>query len=139
MNYNWDTEYKNMWDERYKKDVYVYGKEPNDFFKACLVKFNPGSILMPADGEGRNGVFAAKKGWVATSFDLSAEGKAKAWSLAHEYSVTINYIVGNFEALAFEKEQFEAIGLIYADKGFTFMSAYVAATGFENFIAAPKL
>ena len=114
MNDNWDTEYKNMWDERYKKEVYVYGKEPNHFFKEWLVKFKPVSILMPADGEGRNGVFAAIEGWAVTSYDLSEAGRAKALSLAREYNVTINYIVGDFEALAFEKKKFDTIGLIYA-------------------------
>ena len=31
--------------------------------------------LLPADGEGRNGVSAGKQGWRVTSFDLSKEGK----------------------------------------------------------------
>ena len=102
------------WDERYKDPEFAYGKEPNLFFKEWLPKFEPGSILMPADGEGRNGVFAAQLGWKVTSFDLSAEGKAKALQLAKENSVTLEYIVGDFEQLKFEKESFDAIGLIYA-------------------------
>lgn len=114
MNDNWNNEYKKMWDERYKNEDYVYGKEPNDFFKNWVQKFKPGSILMPADGEGRNGVYAAKIGWSVTCFDLSVEGKTKALSLAKESKVRINYKVGDFEAITFNKEQFDAIGLIYA-------------------------
>jgi SAM-dependent methyltransferase len=102
------------WDERYKDPEFAYGKEPNLFFKEWLPKFEPGSILMPADGEGRNGVFAAQIGWKVTSFDLSAEGKAKALQLAKENGVALEYIVGDFEQLQFEKESFDAIGLIYA-------------------------
>jgi SAM-dependent methyltransferase len=114
MNESWDKEYKNMWDERYKDDEFVYGKNPNIFFKEWLQKFEPGSILMPADGEGRNGVFAAQLGWKVTSFDLSEEGKTKALELSKENHVTISYIVGDLEQLKFETASFNGIGLVYA-------------------------
>lgn len=102
------------WDERYQDQEFAYGKEPNLFFKEWLQKFEPGSILMPADGEGRNGVFAAQTGWKVTSFDLSIKGQSKALQLADENSVNLKYIVGDLENLKFEKEAFNAIGLIYA-------------------------
>ena len=102
------------WDERYKEREFAYGKNPNMFFKAWLPEFAPGSILMPADGEGRNGVFAARLGWKVTSFDLSVEGQSKAWQLAKENRITLEYLVGDFEQLEFEKATFDAIGLIYA-------------------------
>lgn len=112
MNKSWDKEYKNMWNERYMDNDFVYGKEPNLFFKEWLQKFEPGYLLMPADGEGRNGVFAAQLGWEVTSFDLTEEGKLKALELAKENKVTIDYIVGDLEELQFNKESFDAIGLI---------------------------
>jgi len=102
------------WDERYKEQEFAYGKEPNTFFKEWLPLFEAGSILMPADGEGRNGVYAAETGWWVTSCDLSIEGQSKAMQLACERGVTIEYIVGDLELLGFEKETFDAIGLIYA-------------------------
>jgi len=102
------------WDERYKDKEFAYGKEPNEFFKEWLPKFENRKILMPADGEGRNGVFAAKSAWKVTSFDLSIEGKSKAMKLADEMNVSLDYIVGDFENLDFEKEAYDAIGLIYA-------------------------
>lgn len=102
------------WDERYKGNEFAYGKEPNLFFKEWLPKFEPGAILMPADGEGRNGVFAAQLGWQVTSFDFSAEGRSKAQQLAGEQHVALEYIVGDFEQLHFEKNVFDAIGFIYA-------------------------
>jgi SAM-dependent methyltransferase len=114
MNQPWDEQYKNMWDNRYKDEQYAYGKEPNLFFKEWLQKFKPGTILMPADGEGRNGVFAAQSGWEVTSFDLSVEGRAKALQLAKENNVTLEYQVGDLNELNFEAEYFDAIGLIYA-------------------------
>lgn len=102
------------WDERYSGNAFAYGKEPNLFFKKCLQKFEAGTILIPADGKGRNGVYAAQLGWQVTSFDLSTEGRSKALQLANENEVTIDYMVGDFEQLEFEKEGFDAIGLIYA-------------------------
>src|SRR6186713_952554 len=90
------------WDERYKDQEFAYGKEPNRFFKEWLSKFKPGSILMPADGEGRNGVFAARQGWEVTSLDLSVEGQSKALKLAKEHHVSLTYIVDDLERLHFE-------------------------------------
>lgn len=114
MEKTWDEEYKDRWDERYNDSAYAYGKIPNVFFKECLEKLDIGSLLMPADGEGRNGVFASQLGWDVTSFDLSEEGKLKALKLAKEKQVALHYVVGDLEQLEFEKESFDAIGLIYA-------------------------
>ncbi|PQJ10798.1 SAM-dependent methyltransferase [Flavipsychrobacter stenotrophus] len=104
----------NKWDERYKEEQFAYGKEPNLFFKEWLGKYTPGAILMPAEGEGRNGVYAAEQGWQVTAFDQSVEGQAKALLLAEERGVSIEYVVGDLEVLDFDKERFDAIGLIYA-------------------------
>lgn len=102
------------WDERYKEQEFAYGKDPNVFFKEWLPKFAPGSILMPADGEGRNGLFAARTGWKVTSFDLSIKGRSKALQLARENDVELEYIVADLDHLRFERGSFDAIGLIYA-------------------------
>jgi len=102
------------WDDRYADKAYAYGEEPNAFFASQLANFEPGNILMPADGEGRNGVFAATQGWKVTAADLSVEGKKKALALARSKSVELDYHVGQFQELEFEKESFDAVGLIYA-------------------------
>lgn len=109
-----DKLYKNRWDERYGETEYAYGKDPNVFFKRCLASLIPGHILMPADGEGRNGVYAAEKGWQVTSTDLSQEGKFKTLELAKERRVTVEYLVGDLEKMDFPYDSFDAIGLIYA-------------------------
>lgn len=105
---------KEFWDDRYKDPAYAYGTEPNQFFKEQLQQLNPGTILLPADGEGRNGVFASRSGWQVTSVDLSAEGRSKAFALAAANKVTLDYIVGDLEELHFEPASFDVIGLIYA-------------------------
>jgi 2-polyprenyl-3-methyl-5-hydroxy-6-metoxy-1,4-benzoquinol methylase len=102
------------WNDRYSKDEFAYGEEPNNYLKEQLAKLTVGTILFPAEGEGRNAVFAAKLGWNVSAFDISNEGKSKAIKLAEKNNVTIDYKVGELETLNFESEQFDAIALIYA-------------------------
>lgn len=110
MNDTW-TE---RWNDRYSNAAFAYGEEPNNFFKEQIEKLNPGTILFPAEGEGRNAVYAAKLGWEAAAFDISEEGKNKALKLAEANNVTIDYKVGELETLNYQPEQFDAIALIYA-------------------------
>ncbi|RSC93600.1 class I SAM-dependent methyltransferase [Tenacibaculum singaporense] len=109
-----DLKYKEFWNEKYQNTNFAYGKDPNLFFKEELQKIKTGKILLPADGEGRNGVYASKLGWDVTATDLSIEGKSKALKLANEFSINLQYIVGDIQDLEFPKESFDAIGLIYA-------------------------
>ncbi|WP_430730127.1 class I SAM-dependent methyltransferase [Tenacibaculum sp. SDUM215027] len=109
-----DIKYTAFWDERYQNLDFAYGKEPNLFFKEELQKLKKGTILLPADGEGRNGVYASKLGWDVTATDLSSEGKSKAQKLANESGVTLKYVVGDIQNLEFTKESFDAIALVYA-------------------------
>ena len=82
-----------FWDERYRSEQYVYGETPNKYLAGKLAGLKPGKILFPADGEGRNGVYAATLGWEVFAFDQSAEGKRKAEQLAAKKGVHINYAV----------------------------------------------
>jgi SAM-dependent methyltransferase len=102
------------WNERYSNDEFAYGEQPNNYLKEQLEKLNPGTILFPAEGEGRNAVFAAKLGWRVSAFDISVEGKNKALRLAAANNVTIDYQVGELQTLNYTTAQFDAIALIYA-------------------------
>ena len=102
------------WNDRYSKDEFAYGENPNNYLKEQLEKLDPGKILFAAEGEGRNAVFAAKLGWEVSAFDISIEGKNKALRLAESNNVTIEYKVGELETLNYDNDQFDAIALIYA-------------------------
>jgi len=102
------------WDDRYKSEEFAYGEDPNNYLKEQIEKLNTGTILFPAEGEGRNAVFAAKLGWKVSAFDISEEGKNKALKLAEANNVTIDYKVGVLETLNYKVEQFDVIALIYA-------------------------
>lgn len=102
------------WNERYRKEEFAFGEQPNNYLKYQLEKLTAGSILFPAEGEGRNAVFAAKPGWAVSAFDISVEGQRKASRLTATSKVTIDYQVGELQTLNYEAEQFDAIALIYA-------------------------
>ena len=112
------------WNERYSDEAFAYGEEPNQYLKEELEKLPAGRILFPAEGEGRNAVFAAQLGWDVTAFDISQEGKNKANVLAEKRSVNIDYQVGPLVQLNFETAQFDAIALIYAHFPAKIKSAY---------------
>lgn len=113
-----------IWDERYTQEGYAYGEKPNVFFREQLEKLNPGTLLLPAEGEGRNAVFAARLGWNVVAFDQSKAGKKKALALAEKNQVHLEYQVGEFASLFFEEASFDAIGLIYAHFPAEVKSAY---------------
>ncbi|MDT7829762.1 class I SAM-dependent methyltransferase [Pricia sp. S334] len=93
----------NKWNQRFAKEGYTYGKDPNVYLREQLTTLPPGKILFPAEGEGRNAVFAAKLGWEVSAFDISVEGKKKALKLAEAEGVTIDYQVGTLDAVSFKR------------------------------------
>ena len=103
-----------FWNQRYSATEYAYGESPNEFLKQELPKIKPGKILFPAEGEGRNAVFAASLGWDVTAFDPSIEGKRKAQELADKHNVTINYKVTDYHNVNFQENYFDCICLTYA-------------------------
>lgn len=104
---------KDFWNERYGQPTYIYGEGPNLFFKKRLGGLDPGKILMPADGEGRNGVYAATIGWDVTSFDFSEGGQKKAFALARKNKVNIKYEVCSLSDMVITPCTFDAVGLFY--------------------------
>jgi len=104
---------QNQWDERYARQEYVYGTEPNKFLKEQLAKLKPGNILFPAEGEGRNAVFAASRGWQTVAFDQSLAGQKKAFRLAKEKGVSIDYTIQLLDEWNPEPDQYDCIALIF--------------------------
>jgi len=104
---------QNQWDERYARQEYIYGTEPNKFLKEQLFLLKPGRILFPAEGEGRNAVFAASLGWKTDAFDQSVEGQKKALKLATHKGVTINYYIQSLNDWNPEPDQYDCIALIF--------------------------
>lgn len=102
-----------FWDERFSTDEYIYGKNPNKFFKEQIDKLKPGRLLLPGEGEGRNSVYAAIKGWKVDAVDFSQTAKEKALKLAKNNNVNINYILSNLVDFIPRENCYAAIGLVF--------------------------
>ncbi|MEP2239452.1 MAG: class I SAM-dependent methyltransferase [Maribacter sp.] len=104
---------KDFWNERYDEESFAYGNAPNEFFKQQLDKLKVGSILLPAEGEGRNAVYALSKGWEVLAFDFSESAKTKAQQLAIKSGFNIEYQI--IDALKFKSsKKFDVIAFCYA-------------------------
>lgn len=106
---------KNKWDERYSEREFVYGEEPNDFLVKHYSEIKQGGrVLCLAEGEGRNGVFLARKGFEVVAVDQSGVGLKKAEKLAERYGVNISTKVIDMHDLHLVDEQWDAIVSIFA-------------------------
>ena len=106
---------KEFWDERFSQDDYVYGEEPNVWLANQINNMPVGKkALFPAEGEGRNAVYAAQLGWDVTAVDISHAGKKKALQLARKKGVPIQYELQSVTEFDFGKAQYDLIVLIFA-------------------------
>lgn len=105
-----------FWEKRYLIKDYVYGTRPNEYFRQQLeAAGKPGRLLLLAEGEGRNAVYAAQKGWQVTAVDFSAKGREKALALASERGTNIDYLLADIQHFNFaEHAPWDLIGLVYA-------------------------
>ena len=103
-----------MWDERYKSDEYIYGKDPNEFLANAVGKIPKGKVLCVAEGEGRNAVFLAEHGYEVTAVDSSAVGLEKARQLAQERGVSIQTIVCDLAHFNIEPQSWDGVVSIFA-------------------------
>jgi SAM-dependent methyltransferase len=113
--YTFEKKYmsKQEWDSRFRTEEYIYGVNPNNFLKKCLLGLKPGRILFPAEGEGRNVVYAAGLGWDTFAFDQSETGRDKALQLAEKNKVTIHYDLYSLEEWEVKAELYDCISLIF--------------------------
>lgn len=102
-----------MWEERYAASEYIYGTEPNVWFRQFIEQNKPGTLLMPADGEGRNSVFAAGHGWRVSAFDFSSKALEKATKLAADANVSVDYRTGDALTIEYPENSFDAAGIFF--------------------------
>lgn len=102
----------NFWNQRYAENETVYGPEPNVYFRNFLGTQKPGSILLPAEGEGRNAIYAASLGWETDAFDFSPVAREKALKRAKELDLNINYFTSTIEEYTASK-CYDVVALIY--------------------------
>ncbi len=80
-----------FWDRAFDIPGYKYGEEPNAYLVAVEPRFSRGArVLLPGDGEGRNGTWLAGRGHRVTTVDGSRVGIRKARALAAARGVTLD-------------------------------------------------
>ncbi len=104
---------KEFWNERYNQKDFAYGIRPNQQFNDFLNTIPVGRLLLPAEGEGRNAVFAAKIGWQVDAFDISEAGKQKAIHLSNIENVKISYQIDDFSSFTAEPNTYDCIAFIF--------------------------
>jgi hypothetical protein len=103
-----------FWDERYSAEEFIYGAEPNQFFKEEIDKIQtPGRLLLPGEGEGRNAIYAAGCGWQVDAVDQSLIAKLKAESFAAKSNVKINYSVADLNTFSLKNNYYDCAAIIF--------------------------
>ncbi|WP_439112687.1 class I SAM-dependent methyltransferase [Hydrogenophaga sp.] len=104
----------NFWDHHFSVTGFKYGTAPNAFLVAQAHRLRPGSdVLVPGDGEGRNGVWLAQQGHRVSAMDGSAVGLQKAQALAAERGVTLQTVLGDLADWAPEPASVDAVVLTF--------------------------
>ena len=99
-----------MWDERFSATEPVYGDAPNAFVAQQASRFQPGmSLLVPADGYGRNGVWLAKQGFRVHTVDLSPVGVARARQAAQHAAVNMTIEQADLTTWSWPEGQFDGV------------------------------
>ena len=102
-----------MWNERYGKDEYIYGTQPNSFL-AENANLLTGPVLSLAEGEGRNAVFLASLGLDVLGVDASDVGLAKAVKLAERKGVVMQTMVVDLATFEPSEKSFGSVVSIFA-------------------------
>jgi len=104
----------NPWDQRFAADDYVFGTEPaKALLKLETFLIPEGKTLVVADGEGRNSVYLASRGFDVTATDYSEVGLAKARRLAEERGVSVHYVVEDIFQRDWSSEQYDNVIAVF--------------------------
>ncbi|NBX93741.1 MAG: class I SAM-dependent methyltransferase [Proteobacteria bacterium] len=111
-----------LWEERYQKTGYLYGKEPSDFLKSYVGFLSKGLALDVAMGEGRNAVYLAQQGFKVEGLDCSSQAIEKAKALALEKSVALEAKVQNLDFFLMPLMKFNTVVMTYYKPAVRFFS-----------------
>ena len=123
------------WNNRFSKDSYVFGTEPNAWLREHASVWSSGAkILFVADGEGRNSVWLAKQGHQVDAFDISDVGVAKARRLAQECQVSVNFAIAGCDDFAWKPNHYDGVAAIFVQ----FADPMLRSRLFENMARSLK-
>jgi SAM-dependent methyltransferase len=105
------TDATEFWNERFDKEEFIFGKEPNEYLVDQSKRFlTPGNkVLCIADGEGRNGVWLAKQGMHVVGFDASDIALAKAKQFAKDNRVEVEYSFSDTDSFTWQTNSYDVV------------------------------
>ncbi len=103
-----------FWDDRFAEPGFKYGTQPSAFMREQAGVLAPSSrVLVPGDGEGRNGVWLAQQGHQVLSVDSSSVGLTKAAALARERGVQLQTLQVDLTQWQPPSASADAVALVY--------------------------
>lgn len=84
-----------FWDARYRDTPAPFGTAPNAFLAEAVDRLPHGRAFVAADGEGRNALFLADRGYTVTMNDLSPVAVARASETAAARGLALEARAGN--------------------------------------------
>lgn len=103
-----------MWNERFSKQEYVYGTEPNQFLVSAFEKLSlSGEVLAIAEGEGRNAVYLASKGLDVTAWDYAASGLEKTKRLAQSKNIHVTTELVDLNHADYKQNKWDGVVCVF--------------------------
>ena len=129
------TDPAHTWNNRFAKDGYVFGTEPNEWLRRHASVWKSGStILCVADGEGRNSVWLAQQGHQVDAFDISDVGVSKAKCLAEQCQVSIDFAIAGCDDFTWKPNHYDGVAAIFVQ----FADPILRSRLFENMARSLK-
>ena len=102
-----------FWDARYGATPAPFGTAPNAFLAEAVGRLPMGRVFVAADGEGRNALFLADKGFDVTMNDLSEVAVARARDTAAARALTLDARAGNLILEPPEAGAYDAVAVLF--------------------------
>ena len=103
-----------FWNQKYARDDYFYGEQPNDFLHSQIFRLPTGArVLVVGDGEGRNGVWLAEQGFTVTTVDGSHVGCDKSRALAAQRKVSLEIVCADLLTWDWPVGAFDAVVSVF--------------------------
>jgi len=100
-----------FWNKRFNTPDYIFGRAPNEYLQEQAGRYlqKGDTVLCVADGEGRNSVWLAKQGMRVDAFDLSEVALKKAFALATEEAVQVQFTLASIDSWDWQPNQYDAV------------------------------
>jgi len=123
------------WNRRYAGAEFLFGTEPNAWLREHTGSLPAGGrILSVADGEGRNSVWLARRGFQVDAFDLADRAVEKARVFALSAGVSVNFTLADVDGFAWPEAAYDGVAAIFVQ----FADPSTRARLFERIVRSLK-